>query len=147
LVKDICKLERFDDTLQQARLITSFVKDRNSLSKRFERIQNSEEDLLEKRGLEFVDETRWYTHHSCVRRVLDNKIILQQLVNTNLFNGIKETQMIKPKKDLFRSLINNDNFWSRLKEVEETLRPTSELIGILESNSSVRYLYCLQNPS
>ena len=37
LVKDICKLDRFGDILEHARLITSFVKDRNALTKRFEK--------------------------------------------------------------------------------------------------------------
>ena len=137
LVKDICKLDRLNDTLEQVKAITAFVRDRNALTKRFEKIQYSmyEEGDLEKIGpLVSVGATRWYTHHLCVRRVLDNKAVLRQLVETNLFAGIKETKAVKVKKVLFKSLITNDNFWAKLESAEKILRPTSKTLGIFESN-------------
>ncbi|RHZ00579.1 hypothetical protein DYB35_011184 [Aphanomyces astaci] len=39
LVKDVCKLEPYATILESSRHATSFVKDRNALTKRFERIQ------------------------------------------------------------------------------------------------------------
>ncbi|RHZ03803.1 hypothetical protein DYB26_007450 [Aphanomyces astaci] len=39
LVKDVCKLEPYATILESSRRVTSFVKDRNALTKRFERIQ------------------------------------------------------------------------------------------------------------
>jgi hypothetical protein len=100
LVKDICKLNRLGDHLEHARFITSFVQDRNALSKRFEKIQENlfQEGVLPfKRGLVSVVETRWYTHHGCVRRVLENQKVLKQLVECNVFERIRETAKVKPK--------------------------------------------------
>ncbi|RHY05545.1 hypothetical protein DYB28_003450 [Aphanomyces astaci] len=39
LVKDVCKLEPYSTILESSRHVTSFVKDRNALTKRIERIQ------------------------------------------------------------------------------------------------------------
>jgi hypothetical protein len=138
LVKDICNLDRFNDTLQQAKAITAFVRDRNALTKGFEKIQNMlhDEGDLEKIGaLLSVGNTRWYTHHGCVRRVLENKVVLKQLIETAVFIGIKETKKVKPKKQLFSSLIKNDNFWASLEVAEKALRPTSKAVGVLESDT------------
>jgi hypothetical protein len=77
------------------------VQDRNALSKRFEKIQENlfQEGVLPfKRGLVSVVETRWYTHHGCVRRVLENQKVLKQLVECNVFERIRETAKVKPKK-------------------------------------------------
>jgi hypothetical protein len=137
LVKDICKLDRFGDHLEHARFITSFVKDRNGLSKRFEKIQENlfqEGDLPVRRGLISVGETRWYTHHGCVKRVLENQKVLRQLVESNVFERIKETAKVKPKKVLFATLIKNEMFWTALQDVEKILKPTSKIVGLLESN-------------
>jgi hypothetical protein len=104
LVKDTCKLEPYAEVLQQARLITSFVKDRNALCKRFERLQTSlheDGDIEHKRSLVFVGETRWYTHHPCTRRVLENKDVLKQLILTSAFKEIKGRKTVQPKKALF----------------------------------------------
>ena len=76
LVKDICKLDRFEDFLEHARFITSFVKERNALSKRFQKIQENlyqEGDIFSRGGLLCVGETRWYTHYGFVRRLIDNQ--------------------------------------------------------------------------
>ena len=138
LVKDICKLEEYATVLQQARDITAFVKDRNVLTKRFERIQTSlleDGDLDKKLTLVYVGETRWYTHHSCVRGVLYNKKVLKQIVETTVFANIKATKKVKPKKEKFMALIRDDAFWEKLELIELTLRPTSVIVGILEADA------------
>ena len=137
LVKNICKLDRFEDFLEHARFITSFLKDRNALSKRFESIQENlyrEGDISSKGGLVHVVETRWYTHYGCVRRIIDNRKVLKQLVDSSAFECIKGTAEVKPKKELFASLIKNDVFWTKLEEMEKILKPTSIIVGLLESN-------------
>jgi hypothetical protein len=81
LVKDIVKLDRFSDIIEHSKFITSFVKNSNIMCKRFERIQNNlhrEEVISSKRTLAFVVETRWYTHHNCLKRVLENKLVFKQ---------------------------------------------------------------------
>jgi hypothetical protein len=73
LIKDICKLEKFEATLEKARFIIAFVTDKNALSKQFERIQSTlheDEDLHKRLALVSVCESRWYTHHACVGRGL-----------------------------------------------------------------------------
>lgn len=138
LVKDICHLPQYAGTLEDARAITAFVKDRNALTKRFERIQASlceNGDMQTKLTLVYVGETRWYTHHACVERVLINKNVLKQLIDTNVFASITGTSKVKQKKERFRSLVNDCNFWKRLEEIEVILKPTSTIVGILERDT------------
>lgn len=138
LVKDICKLDEYASILHQARLITAFVKDRNALSKRFEKIQKNlshDGELDQILTLVYVGEIRWYTHHSCVKRVLHNKQVLKQLVDTTVFANIKSTKTVKEKKETFLAHIKDDTFWKKLEEVEMILKPTSVIIGILESDT------------
>ena len=81
-----------------------------------------------------MGETRWYTHYGCVRRLIDNQKVLKQLIDSSVFDRIKGTAKVKPKKDLFASLIKNDVFWTNLEEMEKILKPTSIIVGLLESN-------------
>jgi hypothetical protein len=71
LVKDICHLPIYREMLLKAREITQFVKKKNLLVFRFRKIQENmvaEGELTKKLELEYVGETRWYTHHRCVSR-------------------------------------------------------------------------------
>lgn len=94
LLKDICNLPIYSETLLKAREITNFVKKKNLLVYRFRKIQENmvaEGELSKKLELEYVGNTRWYTHHRCVLRVIHNKGALQRLVLSNTFNQIKES--------------------------------------------------------
>lgn len=76
LVKDICKLPVYANSLENARDITSFILGRGQLRKRLATIQKrlvEDGEMLSAKGLVYVGETRWYTHHSCVRRLLDTR--------------------------------------------------------------------------
>jgi hypothetical protein len=42
---------------------------------------------------------------------------------------------LKPKKNLFASLIQNSTYWEKLEQLEFILRPTSIIVGILESDA------------
>jgi hypothetical protein len=62
LVKDVCHLDEYKDTLALCRQLTAFVKDRNALTKRFEKIQKrllDEREVNKARALVSVGETRW----------------------------------------------------------------------------------------
>jgi hypothetical protein len=141
LVKDICNLPIYSETLLKAREITQFVKKKNLLVCKFRKIQENmvaEGDLSKKLELEYVGATRWYTHHRCVSRVIHNKGALQRLILSNTFNQIKESakDKSKKKKENFFNTITDLNFWTDILDCEKVLRPTSKIIGRLESNDS-----------
>ena len=139
LVKDICKLDEYESTMTDCRFVTAFVNDRNILSTRFGSLQvglfESETNLQSKRKLVFVSDTRWYTHHACVKRILENKLVLKQLIHTTAFNDIQQTRELAIKKKRFYSLIDDGAFWDRVQVAESILRPTSKAVGLLESDS------------
>ena len=82
------------------------------------------------RGLVHVGETRWFTHHSCVRRLLDNKKALVQLIDTSVFDRIDSA-----KKQPIMDSISDNSFWTKLTAIEADLRPTSKYVGILEAGT------------
>jgi hypothetical protein len=81
------------------------------------------------RSLVYVGETRWYTHHLCIQRLLENKKAIVQLVDTSVFDRIDSS-----KKRAVLELIRDNSFWTKLASVETDLRPTSKCIGILEAD-------------
>ncbi|RQM10556.1 hypothetical protein B5M09_013285, partial [Aphanomyces astaci] len=123
LIKDVCKLEVFANALERAWDVTSFVKVRNALTKRFERIQETllvDGEISSKRALSSVVATRWYTHYNCIARVLDNRKVLAQLANTALFQDLKVTSGSRVKKAAFVDAITDATFWSNLQSMETT---------------------------
>ncbi len=68
-----------------------------------------------------------------MRRLLDNQKVLKEIVGTVIFKNIKGKKETMERKERFKALVNNDVFWSHLEIV---FRPTSVLVGLLESNSS-----------
>ncbi|RHY97076.1 hypothetical protein DYB37_007765 [Aphanomyces astaci] len=138
LINDVCKLEVFANALERARDVTSFVKDRNALTKRFERIQETllvDGEISSKRALSSVVATRWYTHYNCIARVLENCKVLAQLANTALFHDLKVTPGSRVKKAAFVDAITDATFWSNLQSMEATLRPTCSIIGKFEGDT------------
>ncbi|RQM20481.1 hypothetical protein B5M09_013952 [Aphanomyces astaci] len=138
LIKDVCKLEVFANALERARDVTSFVKDRNALTKQFERIQETllvDGEISSKRAMSSVVATRWYTHYNCIARVLENRKVLAQLANTALFHDLKVTPGSRVKKAVFVDAITDATFWSNLQSMEATLRPTCSIIGKFEGDT------------
>ncbi|KAF0710280.1 hypothetical protein AaE_012606, partial [Aphanomyces astaci] len=138
LVKDVCKLEPYATILESARHVTSFVKDRNALTKRLERIQQHmhvDGELSAKRALSTVVQTRWYTQYNCLVRVLENRGVLVQLVVSAVFKDIKGSTSARQKKTEFSRIVEDASFWSNLEALVVLLRPTCSIIGKLESNS------------
>ena len=133
LVKDICKLPEYQKWLDAARDITGFIMGRGSLRKRLEKIQAHlvEDGEMEfARVLIYVAETRWYTHHLCVRRLLDNKKAIVQLVGTSVFDAVDSS-----KKSVVVGWISDSLFWTTLSAIESDLSPTSKYVEILEADT------------
>lgn len=136
-MKDVCHLHDIARILEDCRAITTFVKTRTAVITRFKAIQmalHGEGSLEHKRRLVLPADTRWYTHHSCVRRVLENKDVLRQLESHPVVDGISGQS--KPKRDEFIHLVQDPSFWEGVGSVEAILRPTSGIIGELEKNGT-----------
>ncbi|ETV65719.1 hypothetical protein H257_17606 [Aphanomyces astaci] len=119
LIKDVCKLEVFANALERAGDVTSFVKDRNALTKRFERIQDTllaDGEISSKRAF-----------------VLRGGYTM--LANTALFHDLKVTPGSRVKKAVFVDAITDATFWSNLQSMEATLRPTCSIIGKFEGDT------------
>ena len=130
LVKDICKLDDYQPTLTAARAITSFVKKRAAIVNKYRSIQKhlfDENEIGAQTTLDYVGDTRWYTHYSCLRKIKDNKKVLKALVEKDVV--IKLAGKSKLKKEQFVKDINNSEYWKQLDTIEEILKPTSEYIG------------------
>jgi len=133
LVKDICKLPEHEPVLEGARNITNFIMARGRLRKRFGLIQKGLVEcgeMTSARVLVYVGETRWYTHHSCVARLLENKAAITQLITHSIFTAIDNN-----KRSAVMELISDLSFWTKLTEVEALLKPTSHYVAILEANT------------
>ena len=88
-------------------------------------------DIQYQRSLVYPCETRWYTQQGCLRRVLDNKVVLLSLANHAVVTRVKGHD-----KQAFCELIGDDNFWASARIAEQKLAPVTEVIGIVESNSA-----------
>ena len=130
LVKDVCNLPRFEPTLTTARAITSFVKKRTAVRQRFKTIQQQlydEREINKRLDLIYVGDTRWYTHHGCTRRIVDNEKVLKSLKEKDIVKRISGTSRLK--RIAFENAISNPDYWIKLKAVEKVLKPTSVHIG------------------
>jgi hypothetical protein len=137
LVKDVCQSPDIASVLESCRTITTFVKTRTAVVSRFKTIQTAQQlegTIQHKRRLVLPADTRWYTHHSCVKRVLENKDVLRQLASHPVVDGI--TGQSRIKRDEFIGLVLDQSFWDRVGSVETILCPTSKIIGELEANGT-----------
>jgi hypothetical protein len=111
LVKDICKIDEFSETISNCKEITAIVRERSALIERFRKIQNelkTDEMIQHCRNLEYVVDTRWYTHQRCVSHVIENKLVLEQLMTHPVVGQIKGTS--RKKRDVIKNLIKNRKF-------------------------------------
>lgn len=100
---------------------------------RFRKIQREmkKDQLIEHaRSLKLPSETSWYTHHGCLRRVLDNAVVLKQLASHPVVDTV-----VRVKRTDFVQAVTDDSFWTRIKHAEKVLKPTSKLIGRMESDT------------
>jgi hypothetical protein len=137
LVKDICKIDKFSETISNCKEITAIVRERSALIERFRKIQNelkTDEMIQHCRNLEYVVDTRWYTHQRCVSHVIENKLVLEQLMTHPVVGQIKGTS--RKKRDVIKNLIKNRKFWKSAEALEKVLKPISESIRTLESSKT-----------
>ena len=92
--------------------------------------------LEKKTALVYVGDTRWYTHHSCVRHIQDNNQVLRKLKDKPIVKNIAGKSKIKREK--FEQLLGNSTFWDSIKAIENVLRPTSKHVGSLCLSREIR---------
>ena len=73
----------------------------------------------------------WYAQHTCLRKVLNNQVVLCCLATHAVVTRVKGHD-----KQAFCDMIGDDNFWSSAMIAEQKLAPIIEVIGIVESNSA-----------
>lgn len=54
---------------------------------------------------------RWYTHHGCLKKLIDNKNVLVHLIETNVYAQISPIGNYGKKKQLFSEIVKNESFW------------------------------------
>ena len=130
LVKDILEINEYEKTLQEAVDITKFIKSRGALGKVFRTIQAS---LSCKRFLSLSVKTRWYTQYHCVKNVLDNRetltLICLQTTLVKKYSGLDCEQFI--------AHVRVDDFWIRLENLANILKPVCDGIGLMEKDNCV----------
>ena len=133
-VKDICDTEAYSGILEHCRFITHFVRSRTAVIERFRALQLfhfQQKDIQYQLNLVFPCETRCYTQHAYLHRVLDNQVVLCSLATHAIVTRVKGHD-----KQAFCDMIGDDNFWARTMIAEQKLAPITEVIGIVESNSA-----------
>lgn len=136
LVKDVCQLAAHAELLEKCRAITAFVRQRTAVLTRFRRIQRNamaEGELFVMRNLTYIVDTRWYTHHTCVQRVLQNKYVLATLANNPLLSRLQGRSAARARE--FTAVVQDAAFWVDLRKLETTLEPTTKWIKILEADT------------
>ena len=120
--------------LEKCRFITHFVRSRTAVIERFRALQLfqfQQKDIQYQQNLVFPCETRCYTQHAYLRRVLDNQVVLCSLATHAVVTRVKGHD-----KQAFCDMIGDDNFWASAMIAEQKLAPITEVIGIVESNSA-----------
>ena len=134
LVKDICDTDACSGILKKCKFITHLVRSRTAVIERFRALQLfhfQHKGLQYQRNLVFPCETRWYTQHACLHRVLYNQIVLCSLVTHAVVTRVKGHD-----KQAFCDMIGDDNLWASAMIAEQKLAPITEVIGTVESNSA-----------
>ena len=91
LVKDICLLPKFIDTLEKSGKVAAFSKQRTSLVDLIRIFQNcvkQENKLKAMRALSYVVLTHWYSHHSLVALNLESNLVHLNVVNSGALSSI-----------------------------------------------------------
>lgn len=136
LVKDVVELSWAENVISKAMEITTFVKSRTIILDKFNSLQNyarEHGDIDHARTLKFVCNTRWYSHHTCVSRVLENKPVLELLYRHSVVNAI-DSGSSRQRRISFQTIIGDFQFWEDLGKLVAILEPTCKFIGVLESN-------------
>ena len=134
LVKDICDTDACSGILKKCKFITHLVRSRTAVIERFRALQLfhfQHKGLQYQLNLVFPCETRWYTQHACLHRVLYNQIVLCSLVTHAVVTRVKGHD-----KQAFCDMIGDDNLWASAMIAEQKLAPITEVIGTVESNSA-----------
>ena len=131
LVKDILQISAYEETLRNAVDVSKFIKARGALCKEFRNIQAQSSSIKKKRFLSLPVETRWYTQYQCLKNVLDNRETLSMICVTNVFR--KKYSKIESARS-FKSLIENDEFWTNLQKLALILKPICDGIGVMEKD-------------
>jgi hypothetical protein len=105
LIGDICELKR--EILDAARFVVNFVKERGHLLAKFRELQRA---FKIKKGLSLPVPTRWYTQFNCIANLLQNKVVLKSLIDTDELEAVVENDKTK-NKTKFITLIKDDEFW------------------------------------
>jgi len=137
LVRDVCELPENKDVLTKVQEVTAFVRRRTAVLSRFHNLQDKAVrygDLKSKRGLEFFVDTRWYTHHTSIARLLLNRNVLDQLAASDVVTRL--TGKSKALAKAFRATIQDLHFWMEAERLEKILAPTTSAVATLEADSS-----------
>jgi hypothetical protein len=130
LIKDICELETYRDTLSEVQFLLKFVKEHQHVLAKFNDLRR---EFKIARTLVLTVPTRWYTHFNSCDNLLKAKYAMTLLCEeTDILNAISS----QDRKEMFKDIVENQDFWSRLKEITKVLAFPTSIIGKFENDNS-----------
>lgn len=129
LIKDICEIERYQDTLSEVQFLVRFVKDHHHVLAKFNELRRQ---YNISKTLCLTVPTRWYTHFNSCETLNKAKYAMTQLLEEGVLDEISGRAQV----ERFRKIIGDMNFWIRLKEIIKVLSLPTSIIGKFESDKS-----------
>lgn len=132
-IKNVCELPAIKELFANATVLVNTINNHSRIHSFY--TENIRKHLNIESGLQSMVITRFYTHYTQGKSVLDNKVGLTRLVgeHMDLLSAVLSSKAL----EAFLSIVNSSSFWTNLRfVVEEVLLPARIAIGVFETNSA-----------
>ena len=125
LISDILRLETFANTTKDAQKVIKFVRNHAFVKAKYEEIRK---ELNVSKKLSMPVPTRWYSHYTSIKNLIDSKYVLMKLVDMHKYQ-LNEVMPKEASKEVIK-LIERNSFWDKLCKLATILEYPSNIIGM-----------------
>ncbi|KAF1330148.1 hypothetical protein FI667_g5274, partial [Globisporangium splendens] len=131
LMKDVLELEDFAAILQQAKMVSCFVKDHHAMWDRFKQLQKQmKREGESRRRLSLPVPTRWYSSEKCIKSLVANKDVIAAVFSDNEL--LDRYQQSSSKVEQVKELLRNESFWATADIALKLMHPINTCLAAFE---------------
>ncbi|KAG6955912.1 hypothetical protein JG688_00011677 [Phytophthora aleatoria] len=129
ILEEVLRLPWMELALSKSVTLSKFIRNRLQLLDKFRELQNDGKEG-HRRALRLPVPTRWYYSFECIKSVSDNQRTIDRLFRQKTFMKRFGKKPARPNEA--RGIVEDKEFWRRLKQVQKLLQPVVEVIAMLE---------------
>ncbi|KAE8981917.1 hypothetical protein PR003_g28387 [Phytophthora rubi] len=139
VLEDVLKHPWLSTTLAKSVTLAKFIRNRHQLLARFRHVQKEGKEE-HRRTLRLPVPTRWYSSVEWIKSVSDNRRTISKVFRQKKF--MKRFGRRPAKLNEARQIVNDKEFWGRLKVMMNLLQPIVDAIAMLEQDTcSISVVY------